>query len=94
MSGVLEKTLTGLVHSVFGAGSSSSSGGLTKHGAVALPGLKSVSLGLIHFVEKLQAAQRISKQVRLRVTLFVLYIQILYKYSFFYYIDTGGRVLI
>ncbi|XP_045121337.1 AP-4 complex subunit epsilon-1-like isoform X1 [Portunus trituberculatus] len=61
MSGVLEKTLSGLVHSVFGA-SSSSSGGVARQGAAALPGLKNVSLGLIHFVEKLQAAQRISKQ--------------------------------
>ena len=65
MSGVLEKTLSGLVHSVFGA-SSSSSGGVARQGAAALPGLKNVSLGLIHFVEKLQAAQRISKQVRQR----------------------------
>lgn len=64
MSGVLEKTLSGLVHSVFGASSSSGSGSITKHGAVGLLGLKNVSLGLIHFVEKLQAAQRISKQVR------------------------------
>lgn len=60
MSGVLEKTLSGLVHSVFGV--SSSSGSITKHGAVGLLGLKNVSLGLITFVEKLQAAQRISKQ--------------------------------
>lgn len=68
MSGVLEKTLSGLVHSVFGASSSSSSS-ITKHGGVALPGVKNVSLGLIHFVEKLQAAQGISKQVRPRVML-------------------------
>lgn len=69
MSGVLEKTLSGLVHSVFGGSSSSnSSGSITKHGAIGLLGLKNVSLGLITFVEKLQAAQRISKQVRPRVS--------------------------
>ena len=67
MSGVLEKTLSGLVHSVFG-GSSGSSGGAARQGVAVLPGLKNVSLGLVHFVEKLQAAQRISKQVRLKET--------------------------
>lgn len=60
MSGVLEKTLSGLVHSVFGANSSSSSNAARQ--GVVLPGLKNVSLGLVHFVEKLQAAHRISKQ--------------------------------
>ncbi|CAL4114704.1 unnamed protein product [Meganyctiphanes norvegica] len=59
MSGVLEKTFGGLVQNIFG-----SSGAQTQSGTnnVTVPGLKYVSLGLVHFVEKLQAARRISKQ--------------------------------
>ena len=76
MSGVLEKTLSGLVHSVFGANSSSNSSSSAARQGIALPGLKNVSLGLVHFVEKLEAAHKISKQVRLK-TLYLSLIQVI-----------------
>lgn len=59
MSGVLEKTFGGLVQNIFG-----SSGAQTQSigNNVTVPGLKYVSLGLVHFVEKIQAARKISKQ--------------------------------
>ncbi|KAK4290304.1 hypothetical protein Pmani_036785 [Petrolisthes manimaculis] len=59
MSSVLEKTFSGLVSSVFGT--SSTNNPITQS-LVSSSGLKNVSLGLVHFVEKLQAAYRISKQ--------------------------------
>lgn len=59
MSGVLEKTFGGLVQNIFG-----SSGAQTQSvgNNATVPGLKYVSLGLVHFVEKIQAARKISKQ--------------------------------
>ncbi|XP_047475697.1 AP-4 complex subunit epsilon-1-like [Penaeus chinensis] len=59
MSSVLEKTLSGLVNSLLGPAGTK---GTVSQGLVGVPGLKNVSLGLISFVEKLQAAKRISKQ--------------------------------
>ncbi|KAG7154462.1 AP-4 complex subunit epsilon-1-like isoform X2 [Homarus americanus] len=59
MSSVLEKTFTGLVHSLLGAGSSNNP---VSQNVSGVSGLQNVSLGLVHFVEKLQAARRISKQ--------------------------------
>lgn len=59
MSSVLEKTLSGLVNSLLGPVGNK---GTVSQGLVGVPGLKNVSLGLISFVEKLQAAKRISKQ--------------------------------
>ncbi|KAK7077639.1 hypothetical protein SK128_027565, partial [Halocaridina rubra] len=59
MSGVLEKTFSGLMQNLLGA-STSSNPVAQNFGNVS--GLKNVSLGLVNFVEKLQAARRISKQ--------------------------------
>ena len=62
MSGVLEKTFGGIVNSIFG-----NSQGLSSKNAISPPlaGLRNVSFGLIHFVEKLTAARKISRQVRI-----------------------------
>lgn len=59
MSNVLEKTFSGLVHSFLGA---SSTNNPVTQSVAGVSGLKNVSLGLVHYVEKLQAARRISKQ--------------------------------
>ncbi|XP_069948122.1 AP-4 complex subunit epsilon-1 [Cherax quadricarinatus] len=59
MSNVLEKTFTGLVHSLLGTSGANNS---ITQSVSGVSGLKNVSLGLVHFVEKLQAARRISKQ--------------------------------
>ncbi|XP_045622374.1 AP-4 complex subunit epsilon-1 [Procambarus clarkii] len=59
MSNVLEKTFSGLVHSFLGTSGGSNTLAQSVSG---VSGLKNVSLGLVHFVEKLEAARRISKQ--------------------------------
>ncbi|XP_064080769.1 AP-4 complex subunit epsilon-1-like [Macrobrachium nipponense] len=59
MSSVLEKTLSGLVHSILGGTNSSNPVSQTFGNP---SGLKNVSFGLVNFVEKLQSARRISKQ--------------------------------
>lgn len=59
MSSVLEKTLSGLVHSILGGANSSNPVSQTFGNP---SGLKNVSFGLVNFVEKLQSARRISKQ--------------------------------